>query len=220
MINPAHGCTIFGVMNDDSTRRGAWIQTFTGQKFWPLDPRHEDVNVLDLAHQLSNVCRYGGATREFYSVAQHCVLVSRYVPRRFARVALLHDAAEAWIGDMVRPLKYQPEMTEFRAAEDRIERAVFEAFGVAVSAEAKHAVKAIDDRIIIDEIGGLMADPPAYWDRMGDLEPLDIKIRAMPPRVAERAFLRRFYELFPEFDPAPGWMARLSRTWGRMLGAR
>lgn len=212
--------TPFGVMNDDPARRGAWIQTFTGRKFWPLDPRPEDVDIADLAHQLSNVCRYGGATRSFYSVAQHSVLVSRYVPRRFARVALLHDAAEAWIGDMVRPLKYQPEMTEFRAAETRIERAVFQAFGVAVSAEAHAAVKKIDDQIIIDEIGCLMADPPAYWDRMGDLEPLDIKIRAMPPRAAERAFFHRFYELFPEFDPAPGWVARLSRTWGRMLGTR
>jgi len=219
-IDPAHARAVFGVMNDNPERRGAWVQTFTGRKFWPLDPRAEDVRIEDLAHQLSQVCRYGGATRRFYSVAQHCVLVSKCVPRQHARLALLHDAAEAWIGDMVRPLKYQPEMTNFRIAEQRIEAVVLEAFGVYASPEARRAVKEIDDRIIVDEIGALMADPPAYWDRLGDIEALGINVRAQSPRAAEAAFLRRFLELFPEFDPLPGWLARLGYTLGRLVGVR
>ncbi len=89
----------------DATRRGDWIQVASCRKFWPLDPRPEDIDIRDIAHALSNICRFTGHVREFYSVAQHSVLASRIVPPEAALAALLHDAAEAYMGDIARPWK-------------------------------------------------------------------------------------------------------------------
>lgn len=192
----------FGVFNDDPSRRGAWIQTFTGGKFWPLDPRPEDFQIADIAHALSNVCRYGGHTKRFYSVAEHAVIVSLYVPRQWRREALLHDLSEAYTGDMVRPLKYQPEMAEFRKAENRIESVARGHFKLSTDPACWSAVKEIDDRIIVDEVGELMAAPPMYWTRHPDVKSLGAVIMGAPPAIAEDWFLDEFAALFPEF-PQP-----------------
>ncbi len=88
-----------------SERIGDWIQTAHGTKFFPLDPRPEEVDVRDVAHALSNVCRFAGHARWHYSVAQHSVLASRYAPPGSGLPALLHDAAEAYMGDIARPWK-------------------------------------------------------------------------------------------------------------------
>ena len=79
--------------------------TFTGKLVNPLDLTPQDVDIRDIAHHLSNMCRWQGATRHFYSVAEHCVHVSRLVPTGYALLALLHDAAEAYMGDAIRPIK-------------------------------------------------------------------------------------------------------------------
>ena len=77
-------------------RIGSWLQTYTGKKFYPFDPREEEVDILDIAHALSQLCRFGGHTKEFYSVAEHCVLVSMCCPSEVKLLGLLHDAAEAY----------------------------------------------------------------------------------------------------------------------------
>src|SRR4051812_20612492 len=87
--------------------RGDWMQTYTGRAFWPLDAQPEDVDPLDIAAALSMLCRYGGHVSRFYSVAEHCLLMSEAVAPEHALWALLHDATEAYMGDMVRPLKRQ-----------------------------------------------------------------------------------------------------------------
>lgn len=182
----------------DTGRRGDWCQTFTGRKFWPLDPRADEITIEDVAHGLAMTCRYGGHSRRFYSVAEHCVLVSFHVPAQFALHGLLHDSAEAYIGDMIRPLKHQPQMQEFRNAEAAIELAVAEAFALDWTVAACTAVKEIDDRILVDEIGALMADPPAYWERHAAVEPVGAQIVGWGPGVAEVAFLERYRELTSE----------------------
>lgn len=177
-------------------RRGSWMQTYSGRKFWPLDPRADEIALADIAHGLAMTCRYGGHPRRFYSVAEHAVLVSLHVPPEFALHGLLHDSAETYIGDMIRPLKHTPEMSEFRRTEERIEVAVAEAFGLAWTPEAHAAVKEIDDRILVDEIRELMADPPMYLERGYEkLAPLGAVIVGLPPDLAEIAFLGRYAEL-------------------------
>lgn len=184
-----------GLYQTDGERVGTWMQTFSGRKFFPLDARAEEITIEDVAHGLAMTCRYGGHTRRFYSVAEHCVLVSHHVPEIYALHGLLHDSAEAYIGDMIRPLKHQPQMSEFRAAEAGIEVQVAAAFGLEWTMDATRAVKEIDDRILVDEIGALMADPPAYWERHAAVEPVGAIIVGLPPDVAERKFLDRYLEL-------------------------
>jgi hypothetical protein len=182
----------------DPGRRGAWIQTFSGRKFWPLDPRPNEIAIEDVAHALSNVCRYGAHTRRFYSVAEHAVIVSLHVPPHCAREGLLHDTAEAYVGDMVRPLKHQPEMAEYRRAEEHIELAVRERFGLSTDRAVWAAVKEIDDRIVLDEVAALMHTPSFYLDRYAGIRPIGTTIAGLPPAQAEHVFVTRFLELFPE----------------------
>lgn len=110
------------------SRVGDWIQTFSGGQFWPLDPRADEVKLTDIAHQLAKICRFGGATLDFYSVAEHSLRVADLVPPELRLQALLHDAAEAYCGDVVRPLKRN--LTGYDAIESRIAFAIGEKFGV------------------------------------------------------------------------------------------
>lgn len=181
--------------------------TFSGTHFYPLAPKIEDIHIEDVAHGLAMTCRYGGHARKFYSVAEHCVLVSRFVPPEFAREALLHDTSEAYLGDMIRPLKYQPEMAEFRRAEKAIEDCVIERFCLRKDPKIWAAVKEIDNRILLDEMKALMRYPEHYIQEgiesedggLFGLTPCGAKIMSYNPATAEVLFLTRFCELFPEY---------------------
>ena len=85
-----------------SERKGDWFLTYTGRQFWPLDPRPEDICIRDIAHHLSLCCRFNGACRVHYSVAQHSVMVANILPAPLRFWGLMHDATEAYVGDMVR----------------------------------------------------------------------------------------------------------------------
>ena len=113
------------------------IRTFTGRSVNPLDLRPEDIDILDIAHALSCVNRFAGHTEKPISVAQHSVYVSRLVdtdpnfeewdePLR----GLLHDAAEAYLGDVTKWLKSSDVMAGYREAEHRAERVIAQAFGL------------------------------------------------------------------------------------------
>jgi len=82
-----------------------WMQTFTGKRVDPLNMRPEDIDILDIAQALGNICRFGGHTRRFYSVAEHSLEVANLVSNKAKLPALLHDAQEAYIGDIIRPIK-------------------------------------------------------------------------------------------------------------------
>lgn len=136
-----------GVGARDASRVGDWICTASGQKFWPLDPRVEDFNDYDIAHSLALRCRFGGHTREFYSVAQHATLVLDIVENALDTKhwfenddatwrwhaltwALHHDDAEAYLCDVPRPLKIQDAMSAYREVEYRVERAICSWLGI------------------------------------------------------------------------------------------
>lgn len=181
-------------------RHGAWMQTYTGRRFWPLDPRSREIEIADIAHGLAMTCRYGGHARRFYSVAEHAVLVSQFVPPEYARHGLLHDSAEAYVGDMVRPLKHQPEMDPFRLAEARIEVEVSRRFGLRWTPEALEAVKRVDDRILVDEIRVLMKRPKLYTGgALRYKRRLGAQVLGLPPDAAEQVFIARFRQLFPSW---------------------
>lgn len=170
--------------------------TYSGGQFWPLDPRAAEVLVEDIAHHLALTNRYGGATRVPYPVAEHSVLVSLYVPPEFAQEALFHDASEAYIGDLIRPLKHQPELAGFRAAEDAIYPVVMEALGIVSTPESRAAIHEVDDRIIVDEVQALMARPEKYLERYPVGRALGCPIHALSWQSAKLLFVSRYIELF------------------------
>lgn len=90
---------------NDKIPDGNWIETISGQKVSLLDPTEEAIHINDIAHALSRICRYSGHTPEFYSVAEHSIVGSFFIPEPYKLSFLLHDAHEAYIGDMVSPLK-------------------------------------------------------------------------------------------------------------------
>ena len=92
--------------------------TYTGRQFFPLTPRQEDIDIEDIAHSLSRLCRFNGHCKSFYSVAEHSYRISYIVPPEFALWGLLHDAGEAYLSDLPRPIKHQ--IPEFIEIEERL----------------------------------------------------------------------------------------------------
>lgn len=176
-----------GIVLPGTPRRGEWIQTFRGTQFHPLDPRPEDIHIEDIAHSLSMQCRYAGHSLKFYSVAEHCVLLSLAVEPVHALAALLHDGEEAYLPDMVRPTKRSfPEYVKYG---DTLRRMIFTKYGLAP--EIPDAVHKADDRICADEKAQNMA--PCQWKH--NPPPLGVNLRFWGPEEAEQAFLQRFEEL-------------------------
>lgn len=167
-------------------RRGDWMQTYTGRQFWPLDPQPDEIDILDIAHSLSMQCRYNGHCKQFYSVAEHCWLLSHAASKPNQLAALLHDAAEAYLCDLPRPVK--PYIEGYSAAERVVEAAVARKFGVAFPLHAE--IKELDCRILLDERDQIMATPPADWNL--PFQPLGVTLHCWSPERAERQFLARF----------------------------
>jgi uncharacterized protein len=169
-----------------------WIATYTGKKFTPLDPRHEDVDIHDIAHALSHVCRFAGHVHSFYSVAQHSVLAAEHAPQELKLAALLHDASEAYICDMSRPVKHDPLMQPYRDAEKRLMGVIEDVFGV----DCEHPViHEIDTRLLFTERRDLLPNSPEWGGRWGDVEPYPETITPWIPEFAKREFLCAFYQL-------------------------
>lgn len=168
-----------------------WMQTFTGKAFFPLaEIKPEDISEFDIAHSLGFQCRYNGHTRVFYSVAEHSILMSYAVPEEDALWALLHDAPEAYIGDMVRPLK--KHMPEYRAIDERIMDVICVRFGLPLG--MPESVKEADTRIIENERRELLAEPPLPWTIHGEPLP-NVSIQGWNPGEAEFRFYNRLQEL-------------------------
>lgn len=182
--------------------RGSWMQTYTGKAFYAMDARAEDIDIADIAHSLSLQCRYNGHVDRFYSVAEHCVLLAELFPDdpNMALWALLHDAAEAYIGDMVRPLK--KHMPTFMEIDDHITSLVaqrFELVGTVIPPEVHH----VDSQILHNEREALMArvQPPQPWDVPGGPIP-GVEIIGHSPEVIEEAYLTTFARLIAKREDA------------------
>lgn len=124
-----------------------WITLHSGQVFHLNDPEHSPIEIEDIAHALSLLCRFAGQGSEFYSVAQHSVGVSLRVPRPLHLAGLLHDAAEAFIVDLPRPVKNLPQMEGYRALERRIEAAIDARF--MLEGRLQHPLVKAADRLIV-----------------------------------------------------------------------
>ncbi len=168
----------------------AWIQTASGGRFYPLDPKVEDVCIEDIAHALHLVCRFTGHVSKFYSVAQHSIIVASQVPEADRLWGLMHDASEAYIADIASPLKRTPEFAGYREIEARIMRVICRRFGM--SEQEPASIREADLRVLATEKRDLM--PRSETGTWGDLpEPFShMVIRPWPDAVVKQTFLSHF----------------------------
>lgn len=187
--------------------KGVWMETYTGVEFYPFDPKPDQFKIEDMVRAIANQCRYNGHVRHFFSVAQHSVMGS-YVAedeystdngypegfaREIARLFLLHDGIEGWIGDMIRPLKFV--LTDFGLLEDALWKIFARRFGL--PEELPHEVKVVDTIMTAWEKRDVKRSVK-HWPNLpfiGDEYP---EIYPQGPDAAYRAFVARFGELFPE----------------------
>lgn len=168
------------------------MQTHSGRAFYPLDPDPDDIDIYDIAHSLSMLCRYNGHCRQFYSVAEHSVLLSHTVDPENAPWALMHDAVEAYFGDMVRPVKV--DLPEFVSHERNLEVVIAGKFSLGWPMPAQ--VKEHDTRIVVDEREQNMAPARLPWALLDGCEPLGVTLHFWTPAQAKEAFMSRYMQLF------------------------
>ena len=173
----------------------AFIETFTGVRFQPLAPVVTTIKIEDIAHALSNQCRFSGHVRAHYSVAEHSVRVSELLEswRADEHVqlwGLLHDASEAYLVDLPTPLKLCRRIGDgYRAAERRLMGAVRRRFSLR-GPEPK-LVRRADAVLLSTEVRDVMFARPTHWAKLTE-EPLPARIRPWAPATAEYEFLRRY----------------------------
>jgi len=177
-----------------------WIQSYTGKAVDLVEPTSDMIDIRDIAYALSNLCRYSGHCRPFYSVAEHSVRVQAKLPPQLKLVGLMHDAVEAYTGDLVAPIKHMPGIKEFwREMDDCIWRVIAAKYGLPLELPA--AVQEADLRMLETEKRDLGFLPtPRPWIDTG-LEPYEETFHTMSSPTAESVFLSRFDELY---TPAPG----------------
>lgn len=180
------------------TPRGPYITTNSRGRFYPLDPRPEEVDLEDISHALSNLCRYNGHCDRFYSVAEHSVYVSEVVEYSSGgnpietMCALMHDATEAYIGDMVRPIK--SFMPMFSTMEDNIwYYAISIKFGL--PKDISDIVHEADNLLCSTEKRDLLAGGEVWCNMPKPLDWMDIPAREIPPKEAELMFIKRYFEI-------------------------
>jgi len=167
-----------------------WIQTYTGRRFTPTKPMAGAIVLEDIAHPLSMQCRFSGHVSKFYSVAQHSVLVSYICDEKDALWGLLHDASEAYIVDIPRPIKRV--LKEYVDLERVMQESVCERFGLPKG--MPESVKKADDLLLMTEARDLMPPLQDGWG-YNDIQPLPFKIEAVSQEDAKDRFIMRFCEL-------------------------
>jgi hypothetical protein len=180
----------------EAWRIGDWITTYpSGFAFYPFDPRLEEISIEDIAHHLSNICRWTGATREFYSVAEHSVRMSKIaIDSTIQRWCLLHDAAEAYLNDMSTPVKRM--LPDYKDAELRIELFIARKFDLPWPMPP--LVKRFDMTLLATERRDLILRPT---DKAVKPEELSIKahethITPLLPQYARKQFMTRYRNLW------------------------
>lgn len=173
-----------------------WIQTFTGKAFDLVNIDSNKIDIRDVAHALSNLCRFGGHCKTFYSVAQHSILAANWIKhqgydKNVIISALLHDASEAYLVDIPRPIKLM--LPDYKILEEKIETAIKYKYKLPI---AKHyAIKKIDDILLMTEKRDLMVKGEQDWSYGKGIVPLKNKIVPLISELAKFNFLKMAFEL-------------------------
>ena len=174
-----------------------WIETYTGKKFYFLTPQPAMIEIEDIAHALSQTCRFSGHTREFYSVAEHCVNVSDILLRNFgdpelALEGLFHDAAEAYLTDIATPVK--KNLPEYEIMEDRILKTIYRKYGIHESTTGR--VKDADTCMLLSEAAEFLPSKGKDWaQKYFTSFPIRVQLEAWTPEVAKLEYKNQFLAL-------------------------
>jgi len=176
-------------------RKGKFISTYSGLKFWPLDPREDEIKIEDIAHALSLMCRGNGHVKHFYSVGQHSIFCAkeaalRGYSKKVQLACLLHDASEAYISDITRPVKSL--LPEYLKMEEVLQSFIEEVLGLTqLTDQEREQVKLIDDTILKYELADLL---DTHVDNTLELVgAYDFSFRMMED--TEKEFIKLFKEL-------------------------
>jgi hypothetical protein len=163
------------------------IKLLSGGFFDFIDIENSTYTVEDIAHNLSHICRYTGAVEQFYSVAQHSVIVSHCVPPEHALSGLMHDASEAFMSDLNSPLKAL--MKPYKALEKKVEKEIFGRLNLPFP--MKSSVKVADVAVFMAE----NRDLRGIHSEVGDIEAYDKRIVPWTAAKSKKEFLKRYNEL-------------------------
>ena len=184
---------------------GPFIQTLSGRRVNPLDAAPEDIDPADIARALANLCRFGGHCKAFYSVAQHSAIVCDLLEERGATpnelmAALLHDAAEAYLGDLPHPLKHRSDLgAAFRVAEKRLEAVIAERFALP---DAAARIKPLDKALLATERRSF-SEVTWHWPELDGAEELDDRDRAVDAGARSEEFRAATSGSTPSGPPEP-----------------
>lgn len=191
-------------MESEDRPSDGWIEMLSGQPFWPLAPRVDEIHIEDGAHALSNLCRFNGHVETFYSVAQHSVLVAEYVekqlmeqrywhpnPRSVVLAALMHDFSEAYLVDVPRPVKRQ--MLDYIAAEKYLEAVIRDRFNL--TEDLAPLIKLADDTLLATEKRDLKPNGRKDWRLLYEPIARPYMITSWTPEQARKRFLWKFNQL-------------------------
>lgn len=167
------------------------VRTYTGKNLDLAKPDPRQICIEDIAHHLAKLDRYNGAGHWAYSVGQHSLLVAEILPPEYRLPGLLHDATEAYLGDVVSPLKAM--LPEYRKIEQNVMNAICKSFEI--SFPRPGIVKRADQAVMAAEMQQVVKWPDLA--KRPDLPPppKDMVIRQMPWQEVKQVFLERFQEL-------------------------
>lgn len=180
------------------------IRTRSGKYFDFVNPHPDQITIEDIAGALSKICRFGSHIERFYSVAEHSVLCAQVASMDGAsteaiKAVLLHDAAEAYCGDMVKPLKVL--LPEYSVIEKRVEDYIELKFGIRFSHYSSY-IREIDLGLLMAERRALFSPDKVEWTSEKEARKLDIVPEGLNPYAAETQFIQVFMRLWPWPDYA------------------
>ncbi len=171
---------------------GTTIRLESGRYLDLLNPKPDDIVIEDIAGALSRICRFGGHVSRFYSVAEHswhaCAQArADGLPVEYQRAALLHDATEAYLGDVVKPLKVL--LKDYQWIEGAFTHVILERFRLSRSVAMWDAIKEIDQAMLIAERKALFSRDGVAWAGESDVRSLPVQVRCWNPDQARWEFL-------------------------------
>lgn len=174
-----------------------WIETRTGKRVSVENPQPDQFDIRDIAYALSNTCRFNGHCAGFYSVAEHSVAVALRLPPELRLAGLLHDATEAYLGDIPSPIKQF--LNDYKVIEGRFEIAIQDAFGLNPDRIDLAAVKEADIDALFTEAHFLIPSKGADWSLFQGPKKFEVNYQlrpaCLPPQQAYQLFMGLFYDL-------------------------